>query len=81
MKKVYRAFSITSYVIGTKKLTLVYPTPHPLAPSGLGSSTGRAAHRRCEGVGSIPTQVLRFFLRKKSWDLYTSVTGLNLRCS
>ena len=51
----------------------VYPTPHHLAPSGLGSSTGRAAHRRCEGVGSIPTQVLRFFLQKK-------VLGLVYKC-
>ena len=33
---------------------------------GLGSSIGRATHRRCECVGSIPTQVLRFLFPERN---------------
>ena len=51
---------------------------HCITPCMLGSSAGRVSHRISEGVGSIPTQVPGFFYLKKSWDLYASVTGLNL---
>ena len=39
--------------MGTKKQHLYTLLPTTLLPAGLGSSTGRASHRRCEGVGSI----------------------------
>ena len=47
---------------GHQELALVYPSFPPPCSQGLGSSIGRASHRRCECVGSIPTQVLRVFL-------------------
>ena len=62
---------------GHQELALVYLPPHHLLPRGLiASSIGRASHRRCEVVGSIPTQVpIFFFLGKRSWDLHTSATA------
>ena len=51
---------------GHQELALVYPFSPPPCSQGLGSSIGRASHRKCEGVGSIPTQVLRFFSLKKN---------------
>ena len=60
--------------MGTKNWHLYTLSPHHLAPKGL---VAQLVERRCEGVGSIPTQVLRFFFsEKKSWDLYTSATAM-----
>ena len=65
-------------------LALVYLPSHHLAPKGLGSSTGRASHWRCESVGSdslssrIPTQVgFPLKSQEKSQDLYTSATVMS----
>ena len=43
----------------------VYLSPHHLAPKGVDRSIGRASHRRCEVVGSILSQVPRFFSLEK----------------
>ena len=56
------------------------PSFPPPCSQGLDNSIGRASHRRCESVGSIPTQVLRFFSKKKILGLvyrcYSNVLGL-----
>ena len=52
----------------TKKLTLVYP-------SGLGSSAGRASHRKCEDVGSIPTQVFECYWFEKGSSEQSDILG------
>ena len=60
---------------GHQELAFVYPSSPPPCPQGLGSSS----HQRCESVGSIPTQVLKFlFPRKKILGFSIQVLQLSI---
>ena len=63
---------------GHQELALVYPFSLQACSQGLGSLIGRASHRRCECVGLISTQVLRFFSWKENLGTCIHVLQKNM---
>ena len=62
---VFHKRKLFSDIVSTKKSALIYPSFLPVCCQGLGSSIGRASHRKCECVTSIPTASPEIFFSRK----------------